>query len=219
MLPLSKRFSTAARIAARQALISRDGERCALCQKTPPAVTLEIDHILPVHAVQDDTGRVYHALQNLRLLCVHCNRSRQYESTRRVYVGPSRPAVTDTRTHTHPGRTTLVPPRKPGHDVTRIAREEIDYSKAPAQMVANASYEPAFRTAVLALVDQWGEMPLGELRDAGAELVGCSVQTAGDYLAKMVSRVGALEILQGGHTGSLRIVRRRTAEGGENGQT
>ena len=48
----------------------RSEQKCNICGKSPPDVTLEIDHILPV-----SKGGTDNAL-NLRFLCLHHNRSR-----------------------------------------------------------------------------------------------------------------------------------------------
>jgi HNH endonuclease len=45
-------------------------QKCEICQKTPPEVKLEIDHILPVSKGGSNI------LCNLRFLCQHHNRSR-----------------------------------------------------------------------------------------------------------------------------------------------
>ena len=48
----------------------RSEQKCELCGKQPPEVTLEIDHILPVS--KGGTNSTF----NLRFLCQHHNRSR-----------------------------------------------------------------------------------------------------------------------------------------------
>ena len=48
----------------------RSEQKCAFCDRCPPDVTLEIDHILPVSKGGKDLPF------NLRFLCQHCNRSR-----------------------------------------------------------------------------------------------------------------------------------------------
>ena len=48
----------------------RSEQKCVFCNKRPPEVTLEIDHILPVSKGGPDLPL------NLRFLCQHCNRSR-----------------------------------------------------------------------------------------------------------------------------------------------
>ena len=45
-------------------------QSCAFCGKRPPAVFLDIDHILPLSKGGSDLH------YNLRFLCQHCNRSR-----------------------------------------------------------------------------------------------------------------------------------------------
>ena len=241
---MPKRFSNAQRARLRQALIDRDGEKCALCDRKPPDVRLEIDHIQPEHLFQSTAvpfpgapqsrpntiltsphTSSWNGMENLRLLCVPCNRGRQFESRRAFQAtlrpesrAESRPPVTVTHTDTQRTR-----PREPypeGLDVTDRVRQEIDYEHAPAQMVANAAFEPRFRDVVMGLIESDPAVPwlYGELRDAGAEAVGCSVQTAADYLAKMVSRVGKLEKVRGGITGSVTIVRlRQQNKGGPDG--
>jgi hypothetical protein len=48
----------------------RSEQKCAFCSRSPPEVTLEIDHVLPVSKGGRDLPF------NLRFLCQHCNRSR-----------------------------------------------------------------------------------------------------------------------------------------------
>ena len=48
----------------------RSEQKCAFCNRRPPDVMLEIDHILPVSKGGADLPL------NLRFLCEHCNRSR-----------------------------------------------------------------------------------------------------------------------------------------------
>lgn len=52
-------------------VFKRDGFRCGYCGKTPPAVTLEVDHIEPVaNGGEDD-------LYNLITACFDCNRGKR----------------------------------------------------------------------------------------------------------------------------------------------
>lgn len=81
----------------------------------------------------------------------------------------------------------------PAMDATTAVRQEIDYTRAPAQMQANHTYEPAARLFALDWVRRARVVDYRELRAVVAERVGCSVQTADDYLVKMCSPVGPLE--------------------------
>ncbi len=51
-------------------IATRSEQKCETCHKSPPEVTLEIDHILPVSKGGSDIAF------NLRFLCQHHNRSR-----------------------------------------------------------------------------------------------------------------------------------------------
>lgn len=51
-------------------VFKRDGFRCAYCGKTPPTVTLEVDHIEPVSKGGNDS------LNNLLTACFDCNRGK-----------------------------------------------------------------------------------------------------------------------------------------------
>lgn len=51
-------------------VFKRDGFQCAYCGRKPPAVTLEVDHILPLSAGGPDT------LDNKITACFDCNRGK-----------------------------------------------------------------------------------------------------------------------------------------------
>ncbi len=52
-------------------VFKRDGFQCAYCGKTPPAVTLEVDHINPVSKGGNDD------INNLITACFDCNRGKK----------------------------------------------------------------------------------------------------------------------------------------------
>jgi hypothetical protein len=54
----------------RYQILERDGFRCKLCGKTAKETQLEVDHIVPV--AKDGTD----SLNNLRTLCIDCNRGK-----------------------------------------------------------------------------------------------------------------------------------------------
>lgn len=58
---------------ARFDIFKRDGFRCAYCGQTPPAVTLEVDHIVPVVSGGDNDET------NLITACFDCNRGKGKE--------------------------------------------------------------------------------------------------------------------------------------------
>jgi predicted restriction endonuclease len=59
----------------RYQILERDGFRCKLCGTTPKETKLEVDHIVPVAKGGTDS------LNNLRTLCVDCNRGKSDLST------------------------------------------------------------------------------------------------------------------------------------------
>ena len=63
-----------------------------------------------------------------------------------------------------------------------------------AEMRKNEECEPAFRRFIIGLIEDHGEMPLKETRNAGAEEVGCALDTAQRYLDKMTSFTGQLRV-------------------------
>lgn len=62
-------------------------------------------------------------------------------------------------------------------------------------MQANAAYEPKYRGWVLKQVSQRRLMGWKEAVEAGAEVVGCSLQASERYLRKLTSSEGPLQIL------------------------
>src|SRR5688572_10656762 len=64
-------------------IFARDGFQCQYCGRTPPAVVLEPDHVVPVSAGGADTE------ENLITACFDCNRGKGKGPATR----PIRPAV------------------------------------------------------------------------------------------------------------------------------
>src|SRR3990172_1238519 len=163
---MPKRYSKAARKMVYAALVSRDGEQCRLCRKAPPETRLEIDH-------QDGVQDREDTLEDLRLLCVACNRKTQFshrvppsvstlltnrQTNRQTPQHNARLPVRQPANATNSvkaGNTDLNhPPQaaRPPRDTTEARKGEIDYSRGPAQMQANNLYENAFRRFVQARV-------------------------------------------------------------------
>ena len=59
-IPLSVRF----------AVLQRDNHQCVSCGKSPPAVTIEVDHIIPFSKGGNN------GINNLQTLCFECNRGK-----------------------------------------------------------------------------------------------------------------------------------------------
>ena len=80
---------------------------------------------------------------------------------------------------------------KPG---TRIVRQVVDYSdaRAPVTMQANSLYEVDFREWLLKTVRERRMYLKADAVNAGAEMVGCSPETAKRYIAKLASPTGPL---------------------------
>jgi 5-methylcytosine-specific restriction endonuclease McrA len=62
---MGRPLSPTSRAYAYAYLVERDGETCTICEKSPPATPLEIDHI--------DGDKANPAPSNLRFLCKPCN--------------------------------------------------------------------------------------------------------------------------------------------------
>lgn len=59
-IPLSDRF----------VVLQRDNHQCVSCGKSPPTVTLEVDHIIPFSKGGNND------INNLQTLCFECNRGK-----------------------------------------------------------------------------------------------------------------------------------------------
>lgn len=66
----SKKRSRHIPLPVRFAVLQRDNHQCVSCGKSPPAVTLEVDHIIPVSKGGNND------IKNLQTLCFECNRGK-----------------------------------------------------------------------------------------------------------------------------------------------
>jgi len=154
---------------------ARDGERCLICGRVPPAVRLEIDHA-------DGDERNWEA-DNLHLLCKNHNIGMR-----------GLPAAEHVKLIlAYSAKNVCVREREVGCESTLMSRENIDYSSGSAEMKANNIYEMRFREWVLTEVNRLGSLPLKEAVNSGAEVVGCNPVTASRYLDKLTSAIGPLE--------------------------
>jgi len=169
---MPKRWNSREREWVYRYLIERDGEKCSVCNKEPRKdQVLEIDHI--------DGNKSNGQTGNLRLLCKSCN----------VALG-------------NKARKTMEQPseekeryRKEGRPETRIVRQIIDFrsDNSPTSMQANLLYEQDFRTWLLGYISANHCIGQQDAVNAGAEVVGCSPQTAARYINKLTSIAGPLK--------------------------
>jgi 5-methylcytosine-specific restriction protein A len=66
----SKKRSRHIPLSVRFAVLQRDNHQCVSCGKNPPAVTIEVDHIIPFSKGGNND------INNLQTLCFECNRGK-----------------------------------------------------------------------------------------------------------------------------------------------
>ena len=176
---MPRRWATDTRFWVYRFLSLRDGECCADCMKSPQETKegyLDIDHLN--HAPHDNRP------ENLQLLCRSCNtakgnghrsqQARLHDSGRAAMESPS-------------------VQRERERERTRVLKEAIDYQAGPPEMRANQLYEVPYITNLIALVRERDHVTKETAINGMAQLVGCSIITAGKYLAKLTSEFGPLE--------------------------
>ncbi|MDM3849949.1 MAG: HNH endonuclease [Aphanizomenon gracile PMC627.10] len=57
-------------LSVRFAVLQRDNHQCVSCGKSPPVVTLEVDHVIPFSKGGNND------INNLQTLCFKCNRGK-----------------------------------------------------------------------------------------------------------------------------------------------
>ena len=131
-----------------------------------PTEPLAIDHI--------DRNRKNRNFTNLRLLCRTCNNQNrslrginESERVRQLKLGE-----------------TISP--------TETAKQDLPYANGSAEMKASTYFELIYRNWVI----ENAPMERNDAINAGAETVGCNVQTATRYLAKLTSKAGPLAVIQ-----------------------
>lgn len=72
----SKKRSRHIPLSVRFAVLQRDNHQCVSCGKSPPTVTLEIDHIIPFSKGGNND------INNLQTLCFECNRGKGTRTTK-----------------------------------------------------------------------------------------------------------------------------------------
>ena len=73
---------------------------------------------------------------------------------------------------------------------TQFTKEAVDYQSGSAEMQANSLFEAKFREWIIGKVIAEGEVLKSDAAHAGAEEVGCAVNTARNYLQKLTSSSG-----------------------------
>lgn len=189
---MPKRLSPTAHTITYAFLVERDGETCAIggCKRKPGSNRLEIDHI--------DNNPSNWNPPNLQLACRQCNMAKEHERRRSEKAKGVSPSV---RTYAcvgdRPGSEANDQNVKPESAAMIIRRNyyELDIRSGVAHLQANAQKEPVFIDFVLAEVEKRGIASKEELLASGAHRASCTLSTARDYLHKLTSREGPLELI------------------------
>ena len=169
---MPRKWAPATRELITDGLKDRDGPGCRECFAEPDA-PLEIDHV-------DPSGPT--TWPNLRLLCKNCNLKRR-----------RRPKDRGTNESVEIKERQLALGEK--LSATDQARLTLPYSEGSPEMQANGYYERYYRAWLLKSLS----MAKKEAVEGGAETVGCSVETAGRYLAKLTSGAGPVRVVPDAH--------------------
>ena len=205
---MSRRWNTNTRRRIYAALATRDGEKCALCGSSPPAVRLEIDHVNGDH--KDSR------LVNLRLLCVSCNRA-EGNRRRSPKTGPKQPPIIGgshgtkhVPSDSSQGNKELESSSIRGLDRTAEVRRVVDFQAGSPEMAANDLYELHYREWVLSELCAGRRLTKKEAIYEGAETTGCSPKSSRDYLEKMASRAGPVQEIR--ESNGMKIIVTRTPD-------
>jgi hypothetical protein len=169
-----RRWAPKTRAIIIDALTARDGPTCAICH-AKPTLPLEVDH-------RDPTGPATFA--NLRLLCKGCNLAR-----RRKPVGSKDRGINVRERERETERQLTL---KEAPSPTDQAKQAIPYANGSPEMAASTYFEINYRSWVITNAP----MLKTDAINAGAEVVGCSIETAERYLRKLTSTAGPLKSVQ-----------------------
>jgi hypothetical protein len=179
---MPKRYGTQVRNALFDQVAEREGDWCIHCGFWPERDGPETpENELELHHSDND----FHnwGKENLHILCNKCNlefrkypvevqiKMMQADCDRNVYVTQERKKLSN----------------------TEILRKKIDCSSAGAELQITSLCEVKLRNFVLNEVDRLGALSRDQIIDAGAEEVGCSIDTVVKYLRKLTSYRGPLE--------------------------
>jgi hypothetical protein len=157
-------------------IASRDGEYCLICKRGPDKVKLQIDHA--------DNNPSNWAPDNLHLLCqTHNLQLRGVPVKNKLHI-----------LRCHSANNVCVRERTYGSIGTKVAKDTLDYRSGSVEMKANSLFEPAFTEWLLARLPVVRE----EAQYSGAQVVGCSPETAKRYLKKLTSAAGPLREFKDG---------------------
>jgi hypothetical protein len=219
-MPKRQRWTTKNYTYAYQALVYRDGEKCALCRRPYESKTSKVERkhgfgqTVGLEIDEKDGNPANHELWNLRLLCRTCNLALgcgwagSTGGDMRVVCESicDKPCASmERRAKTIKGARggdcaeenakERERERNEGHLSTRVVREMVDFSEGSPEMQANSLYEKAFRRFVLDEVRLKCKIAMKDAIGSGSEVCGCSVITAKRYIEKLVSPKGNLQIV------------------------
>ena len=171
---MPKRFTKNERRIVVVFLVERDGEKCDICERTPPEVVLEVDHI-------DGTYPLSHSPENLRLLCKSCNRGdgNRQRKNRAIQSSKSHSRVSEREG----GRNRQLP---------STLKDALDYQSGSVEMQASEIYERFFRDWLTNYLEENLSIDWNEAIYSGAQVASCSSQSTERYLKKLVSMEGPL---------------------------
>ena len=130
-------------------IAARDGERCLVCGRTPPAVRLQIDHA--------DNNPMNWAPDNLHLLCQRCNDRKRSLTTREQVKLVRHYSALRVRERE----------REIGEKNIPEVRDLIDYRSGSTEMAANSHYEPLYRDFVIEVLRKQGQAEKNQIGEPG----------------------------------------------------
>ena len=149
-------------------IVSRDGEYCLICKCGIDKVKLQIDHA--------DNDPSNWEPENLHLLCQNHNLQLRCIS------------VTDKLRTLRSHSAKNVCGSENSHSGVKTLKDTVNYWSGSVEMRANSLFEPAFTEWLFA------HLPIAreDAQYSGAQVVGCSPETATRYLKKLTSTAGPL---------------------------
>jgi hypothetical protein len=166
-----------------QYLAVRDGEKCAICGRTPPTFKLDVEHL--------DTNTFNRDPSNLRLLCRVCNlavRKMSIKDKAKLCLKDSRQmmCVCD-----RDGKSMR---KGDSVDVYKraIASGSVD---ADATVTLSILMQDALKSWLLSWLKQYGFITYHDAKYAGANEARCSVVTAERWIKTWAADNGEIEIV------------------------
>ena len=172
------------------------GEKCLICEQAPPKIKLEVDHA--------DGNCLNNDPENLHLLCHKCNLelrnwpAKDHLELIKMYSAKNERVSERVENINHNGNQENGKNNHHngnGHNIqgnTALNKYLLDYNTGSLEMKANSIFETNFRVWIISVIKEKGSYPKKQAVNAGAEFIGCNIQTIGRYLDKLTSDTGIL---------------------------